>query len=126
MLQRAPQALERGSGHAPEEEEQPDLLASTPVAVALGRRIHGPILAVSGLSGSGVDRGIPEEPLNEAFCDQARRCPAQRSPRMTGLRFGQPAPGFSLPSSAGGQTSLADFKGKDVVLVFYCYDWGGI
>ena len=45
---------------------------------------------------------------------------------MTGLRFGQPAPGFSLPSSAGGQTSLADLKGKDVVLVFYCYDWGGI
>ena len=45
---------------------------------------------------------------------------------MTGLRFGQPAPGFSLPSSAGGETSLADFKGKDVVLVFYCDDWGGI
>ncbi len=45
---------------------------------------------------------------------------------MTGLRFGQPAPGFSLPSSAGGETSLADFKDKDVVLVFYCYDWGGI
>ena len=45
---------------------------------------------------------------------------------MTGLRFGQPAPGFSLPSSASGQTSLSDFKGKDVVLVFYCYDWDGI
>jgi len=45
---------------------------------------------------------------------------------VTSLRFGQPAPGFSLPSSAGGETSLADFKGKDVVLVFYCYDWGGI
>ena len=46
---------------------------------------------------------------------------------MTGLRFGQAAPGFTLPSSAGGETSLADFMGKsDVVLVFYCYDWGGI
>ena len=46
---------------------------------------------------------------------------------MTDLRFGQEAPGFSLPSSAGGQTSLSDFKGKlDVVLVFYCYDWGSI
>jgi len=46
---------------------------------------------------------------------------------VTGLRFGQAAPGFSLPSSAGGETSLADFKGKsDVVLVFYCYDWRGI
>jgi peroxiredoxin len=46
---------------------------------------------------------------------------------VTGLRFGQAAPGFSLPSSTGGETSLADFKGtSDVVLVFYCYDWGGI
>ena len=45
---------------------------------------------------------------------------------MTGLRFGQAAPSFTLPSSAGGEASLADFKGKDVVLVFYCYDWGGI
>jgi len=46
---------------------------------------------------------------------------------VTGLRFGQEAPGFSLPSSAGGETALADFKGKaDVVLVFYCYDFGGI
>ena len=43
---------------------------------------------------------------------------------MTGLRFGQAAPSFTLPSSAGGEASLADFKGKDVVLVFYCYDWG--
>jgi peroxiredoxin len=45
---------------------------------------------------------------------------------VTGLRVGQPAPGFAWPSTAGGETSLADFKGKDVVLVFYCYDWGGI
>ena len=45
---------------------------------------------------------------------------------MIGVRFGQAAPGFSLPSTAGGETSLADYKGKDVVLVFYCYDWGGI
>ena len=46
---------------------------------------------------------------------------------MISLRFGQEAPGFSLPSSTGAQTALADFKGKsDVVLVFYCYDWGSI
>jgi len=46
---------------------------------------------------------------------------------VTGLRFGQEAPTFSLPSSAGGEAALGDFKGKaDVVLVFYCYDFGGI
>ncbi len=46
---------------------------------------------------------------------------------MTGLRFGQPAPAFSLPATTGGTISLADYAGRaDVVLVFYCYDWGGI
>jgi len=45
---------------------------------------------------------------------------------MTGLRFGQPAPEFALPATTGGQVRLADFRGRDVVLVFYCYDWGGI
>jgi peroxiredoxin len=45
---------------------------------------------------------------------------------MDGLRFGQPAPDFALPSSAGGDTRLTDFRGHDVVLIFYCYDWGSI
>ncbi len=46
---------------------------------------------------------------------------------MIGLRFGQQAPGFTLPSSGGGEVKLSDFQGKsDVVLVFYCYDWGSI
>jgi peroxiredoxin len=43
------------------------------------------------------------------------------------LRWGQPAPGFSLPSTAGGPISLEEFRGQsDVVVAFYCYDWGGI
>jgi peroxiredoxin len=43
------------------------------------------------------------------------------------LRYGQDAPAFSLPSTSGGDISLAEFKGvSDVVLLFYCYDWGGI
>jgi len=63
-------------------------------------------------AGVGAKRGIPE---------------SAGGVRVTDLRFGQEAPGFSLPSSAGGQTALSDFKGKsDVVLVFYCYDWGSI
>jgi len=45
---------------------------------------------------------------------------------MDGLRFGQPAPDFALPSSAGGETRLTDFRGHDVVLIFYCFDWGSI
>jgi peroxiredoxin len=43
------------------------------------------------------------------------------------LRFGHAAPEISLPSTAGGQIALADFRGRaDVVLVFYCYDFGRI
>ena len=43
------------------------------------------------------------------------------------LRYGQEAPAFSLPSTGGREVSLAEFKGvADVVLLFYCYDWGGI
>ena len=45
---------------------------------------------------------------------------------MTGLAFGQRAPEFVLPSTAGGDARLADFRGRDVVLVFYCFDWGSI
>jgi peroxiredoxin len=45
---------------------------------------------------------------------------------MTTLRYGQPAPPFSLPSTSGATVSLADLRGHDVVLAFYCFDWGSI
>lgn len=46
---------------------------------------------------------------------------------MIALRWGQAAPGFSLPSTLGRRVSLDEFKGRaDVVIAFYCYDWGGI
>lgn len=45
---------------------------------------------------------------------------------MTPLRWGQPAPDFALPSTGGSTVTLAELRGKDVVLAFYCYDWGRI
>jgi peroxiredoxin Q/BCP len=48
------------------------------------------------------------------------------APAMTGLRFGQPAPDFTLPATGGAEVALSSLKGQDVVLVFYCYDWGSI
>jgi len=36
-----------------------------------------------------------------------------------GLAEGDKAPAFTLPSEAGGEVSLADFKGKKLVLYFY-------
>ncbi len=43
------------------------------------------------------------------------------------LQWGQPAPDFELSSTLGRPVSLREFRGQsDVVLGFYCYDWGGI
>jgi peroxiredoxin len=45
---------------------------------------------------------------------------------VIGLRWGQPAPAFSLPSTLGRAVSLEEFRGRDTVLTFYCYDFGSI
>src|SRR3984893_6854314 len=45
---------------------------------------------------------------------------------VTTLRWGQAAPEFELPSTEGRAITLREFRGRDVVLGFYCYDFGGI
>lgn len=42
------------------------------------------------------------------------------------VRYGAPAPEFTLPSTQGQDVALASLRGRDVVLAFYCYDWGRI
>jgi peroxiredoxin len=42
------------------------------------------------------------------------------------VRYGQPAPDFTLPSTENRDITLSEFRGRDVVLVFYCFDWGSI
>jgi peroxiredoxin len=42
------------------------------------------------------------------------------------LRYAKPAADFSLPSTEDRPITLAEFRGRDVVLVFYCFDWGSI
>ena len=40
------------------------------------------------------------------------------------VEVGQPAPGFTLPATTGGDISLSDFRGKKFVLVeFYGADF---
>jgi len=41
------------------------------------------------------------------------------STKETALKEGSKAPPFELPRDGGGSTSLADFKGKKLVLYFY-------
>ncbi len=38
---------------------------------------------------------------------------------MSKLAIGAPAPAFTLPNQEGGETSLADFAGKRVLVWFY-------
>lgn len=45
---------------------------------------------------------------------------------MPGLRYGGPAPDFMLPATPGGDLTLSALRGRDVVLAFYCYDFGSI
>ena len=40
-----------------------------------------------------------------------------------GLPVGSPAPDFTLPDASGKSVSLSDFRGKNVMLVFYPLDW---
>jgi peroxiredoxin len=42
------------------------------------------------------------------------------------VRYGQPAPDFTLPSTENRDITLSEYRGRDVVLVFYCFDWGSI
>ena len=44
--------------------------------------------------------------------------------RASAVEIGEPAPGFTLPSTTGGDISLSDFKGKKwILLEFYGADF---
>jgi len=45
---------------------------------------------------------------------------------MTALRAGTVAPDFALPSTPDQKVSLAELRGKPVVLVFYPADWSPV
>jgi len=53
----------------------------------------------------------------------------QRAPAMEGeavstpLKAGEPAPDFALPNANGETVRLSDFRGRNVLLVFYPLDW---
>jgi peroxiredoxin len=49
--------------------------------------------------------------------------PMEGAAENAGLPVGTRAPGFTLPDVDGRPVSLADFRGRNVVLVFYPLDW---
>lgn len=51
-----------------------------------------------------------------------KAAPKKASAASTGLQVGDRAPAFTMPTDGGGKVSLADLKGKAVVLYFYPKD----
>lgn len=45
---------------------------------------------------------------------------------MTALSVGTPAPDFTLPATPDQKVSLSEFKGRNVILVFYPADWSPV
>lgn len=45
-------------------------------------------------------------------------CAQQQQDAGQGVRVGEPAPTFELPSASGERVSLSDFKGQDVLLYY--------
>jgi peroxiredoxin Q/BCP len=50
---------------------------------------------------------------------EASKKPSASAAKSANLAEGSKAPAFSLPRDGGGELSLADFKGKKLVLYFY-------
>jgi hypothetical protein len=72
--------------------------------------------------------GIRERPEFRVSSVERRRGVSRVRVRpVTTLKYGQPAPEFALPATGDRSISLAEFRGRaNVVLVFYCYDFGRI
>ena len=49
--------------------------------------------------------------------------PMEGKAETRGLPVGQPAPDFTLPDANGQPVSLSDYRGQNVLLVFYPLDW---
>ena len=45
---------------------------------------------------------------------------------MAALAIGTPAPDFALPSTPDQKVSLSEFRGRNVILVFYPADWSPV
>jgi peroxiredoxin len=55
--------------------------------------------------------------LAAAFCIALTA--QQPAPTLTPLKVGDMAPNFTLSSTAGGKVTLADYKGKNVVVLAF-------
>ena len=71
------------------------------------------------------DGGSPSSGVTlETIANLYKQAPAMEGDAENeGLSVGMAAPDFSLPDSNGNVVRLSDYRGKNVVLVFYPLDW---
>jgi peroxiredoxin len=73
---------------------------------------------------SGDKRGERDGKTLEDIANLYKEAPAMEGEaECKGLSVGAQAPDFSLPDANGHLVHLSDFRGKNVVLVFYPLDW---
>jgi len=84
--------------------------SGTPSAVKVGR--DGSIAAPLQVGGPGVMALLSGQPVPAAPAVAAAQPPAA-------LRVGEPAPGFELPNLDGVNVSLASYRGKKTMLLFW-------
>jgi peroxiredoxin len=84
--------------------------SGTPSAVKVGR--DGAIAAPLQVGGPGVMALLTGQPVPAA-------APAAAVPPPAGIRVGEPAPTFELPNLDGTNVSLASYRGKQTMLLFW-------
>jgi peroxiredoxin len=78
----------------------------------------------AGSDGSRAGTGAAGRPTLDDVANLYKSAPGMEgAAENTGLPAGVAAPDFSLPDANGRPVSLAEFRGKNVVLVFYPLDW---
>jgi peroxiredoxin len=89
----------------------------------------GQLLRHPGLGGrasktSSIKRGVPSLLLLLTLLQPGLSAPAQKvsrgKPGTQAVAVGKPAPGFSLPGTDGKRHALTDYRGRAVVVFFYC------
>jgi peroxiredoxin len=100
--------------------------SATPSAVLIDRdgTIGSPLAqgadAIRGLVARAVGLPVPRTVPMEAFASQRNGRGASVVPRPpTGLKIGDPAPGFSLSDLSGKLVRLSDFQGSQTLVLFW-------
>ena len=86
--------------------------------------LHGMVQELWRSGGAAGATGIGGGRTLQDVADLHQHAPAMEGDAVsTGLKVGERAPDFELPDANGRTVRLSDFRGRNVLLVFYPLDW---